>query len=125
MKYLASAMLFIVGLIHLLPLSGALGSESLTALYGIQFNEPNLEVLMRHRAVLFGLLGAIFITAAFKPACQTAAYIVGFISVTSFLYLAWTVGGYNEHVGQVFIVDLGALACLVTGGVAHAFFQRE
>ncbi|MFC7409809.1 phosphopantetheine adenylyltransferase [Hydrogenophaga atypica] len=125
MKYLVSAMLVVVGIIHLLPLSGVLGSERLASLYGLQFNEPNLEILMRHRAVLFGLLGAFMVFAAFKPAYQTVAFIGGFISVVSFLYLAWSVGGYNEQVGRVFIADVVALGCLVVGGVVHAVLQRE
>lgn len=125
MKYLASAMLVVVGVIHLLPLSGVLGSERLASLYGLQFSEPNLEVLMRHRAVLFGLLGAFMVSAAFKPAYQTAAFVGGLISVVSFLYLAWSVGGYNEHVGRVFVADVVALGCLVAGGLVHAIRQRE
>jgi hypothetical protein len=125
MKYLVSAMLVLVGIIHLLPLSGAVGSERLASLYGLQFNEPNLEILMRHRAVLFGLLGTFMVFAAFKPAYQTVAFIGGFISVASFLYLAWTVGGYNEQVGRVFVADVVALGCLIVGGVVHAVLQRE
>ena len=125
MKYLVSAMLVIVGVIHLLPLSGAIGSERLLSLYGLRFDEANLEILMRHRAILFGLLGAFMVFAAFKPAYQTVAFIAGFVSVVSFLYLAWSVSGYNEHVGRVFIADVIALGCLIVGGVIHAFLQRE
>lgn len=124
MKYLVSAMLVVVGVIHLLPLSGVLGSERLASLYGLQFNEPNLEILMRHRAVLFGLVGAFMVFAAFKPAYQTVAFIGGFISVVSFFYLAWSVGGYNAQLGRVFIADVVASVCLVVGVVAHAFLQR-
>lgn len=125
MKYLVSMMLVVVGVIHLLPLSGVLGSERLASLYGLQFNEPNLQILMRHRAALFGLLGAFMVFAAFKPAYQTVAYIGGFVSVVPFLYLAWSVGGYNEQVGRVFVADVVALGCLIVGGAAHAFLQRE
>lgn len=125
MKYFVSAMLVVVGVIHLLPLSGVLGSERLALLYGLQLNEPNLEILMRHRAVLFGLLGAFMVFAAFKPAYQTVAFIGGFISVVSFLYLAWSLGSYNEQVGRVFVADVVALGCLVAGGVVHAVLQRE
>jgi len=125
MKYLVSAMLVIVGVIHLLPLSGAIGSERLFSLYGLRFDEANLEILMRHRAILFGLLGAFMVFAAFKPAYQTVAFIAGFVSVVSFLYIAWSVSGYNEHVGRVFIADVIALGCLIVGGVIHAFLQRE
>jgi uncharacterized BrkB/YihY/UPF0761 family membrane protein len=125
MKYFVSAMLVLVGVIHLLPLSGVLGSERLASLYGLQFNEPNLEILMRHRAVLFGLLGTFMVFAAFKPAYQTVAFVGGFISVVSFLYLSWAVGGYNEQVGRVFVADVVALGCLIVGGLVHAVVQRE
>lgn len=113
MPYLVSAMLVIVGIIHLLPLSGVLGAGQLSALYGLPFSEPNLEILMRHRAVLFGLLGGFLIFAAFKPAFQAVALAAGFASVLSFVWLAWSVGGYNALVGRVFVADLIALACLL------------
>lgn len=125
MRYLVSTMLVVVAVIHLLPLSGVLGAARLNALYGIAFDEPNLEILMRHRAVLFGLLGAFLLFAAFRPTLQVAAFIGGFVSVLSFLYLAWLVSAYNAHVGRVFTADIIALVCLVIGAVAYAYLARE
>lgn len=43
MRYVVTVMLIVVAVIHLLPLSGVLSGERLAALYGIPFNEPNLE----------------------------------------------------------------------------------
>jgi hypothetical protein len=120
MQYLVSAMLIVVSVIHLLPLSGVLGGERLAALYGLPFNEPNLAILMRHRAVLFGMLGAFFLFAAFKPGFQTLAFIAGFVSVVSFLWLARSVGGYNAQVARVFMADIIALVCLIIGAIALA-----
>jgi hypothetical protein len=125
MRYLVSAMLVVVAVIHLLPLSGVLGSERLAALYGLSFNEPNLAILMRHRAVLFGLLGLFLLFAAFRPPFQTIAFIAGFVSVVSFLWLAWSVGGYNAQVERVFMADIVALACLIIGVVAHVYVQHR
>jgi hypothetical protein len=125
MKYVLPAVLIIVGVIHLLPLSGVLGSDQLASLYGIRFDEPDIAILMRHRAVLFGLLGAFLICAAFKPAFQLVALIGGFISVLSFLYLAWAVGGYNEQLGRVVTADIVALVCLAIGGIAYARSHRQ
>jgi hypothetical protein len=121
MNYLISAMLMVVGVIHLLPVAGVLGSEQLASLYGLSFSEPNLEILMRHRALLFGVLGGFLIWAAFKPAYQAAAFIAGLFSVISFLYLAWSVGGYNPNIARVFSADLLALACLVVGGASFVY----
>lgn len=124
MKHLISAMLVVVAVIHLLPLSGVLSSERLTALYGLNFSEPNLAILMRHRAVLFGILGVFFLFAAFQPPLQIAAFVIGFVSVISFLWLAWSVGGYNAQVARVFAADIVALGCLVVGAIAYVLLER-
>lgn len=125
MRYLVSAMLVVVGVIHMLPLPGVLGSERLAALYGLSFSEPSLSILMRHRAVLFGLLGLFLLFAAFRPAFQTVAFIAGFVSVVSFLLLAWSVGSYNAQVARVFMADIVALACLIIGVTAHVYVQSR
>jgi hypothetical protein len=125
MRYTVSAMLAVVAVIHLLPLSGVLGAGRLAALYGLPFDEPNLAILMRHRAVLFGLLGVFLLLAAFRPAFQLVALVAGFVSVVSFLILAWSVGGYNAHLGRVFVADLVALLCLIVGAVAYCLLPRS
>ena len=118
MRYLVSASLVVAGIIHLLPLSGALGPGRLAALYGLDFSESNLSILMQHRAVLFGLFGAFLVFAAFKPSLQAIAFIAAFVSVLSFLLLAWSSGGYNSLVGRVVTADLVALVALVIGALA-------
>lgn len=125
MRHLVSAMLLVVAVIHLLPLAGVLGGARLAALYGLQLEDPNLVILMRHRAVLFGLLGAFIAIAAFHPPFQPAAFVAGGVSVLSFLYLAWAVGGYNAQLARVFGADLVAGACLVVGALAYAYVQRQ
>jgi hypothetical protein len=116
---LISLMLVIAGIIHVLPLAGVVGSERLASLYGLDFSDPNLAILMRHRAVLFGLLGALLIAAAFKPGLQLLAFAAGLISAVSFLWLAWSTGGYNALVARVVAADVVAIVCLVIGAVAY------
>lgn len=120
MRTLVSAMLLVVAGIHLLPLSGVLGAARLTALYGLPVDEPNLAILMRHRAVLFGMLGSFLAYAAFSPRLQVAAVGAGFVSVASFLWLAWSVGGYNAQLSRVFVADVVALVCLLVAAVGLA-----
>ena len=115
---LVTAMLIIAGIIHLLPLPGVLGPERLASLYGLNFEEANIAILMRHRAVLFGLLGLFLVYAAFRPALQPLAFIAGFVSVVSFLALAYSTGGYNAGVPAWSLADWVALACLVVGAAA-------
>ncbi len=119
MRFILPIMLLMVGIIHILPLSGVLSAARLFELYGMTFDDPNLEILMRHRAVLFGLLGIFLICSAFMPSLQLPALIAGFLSVVSFLYLSYSVGGYNEQVNRIVIADKVALVCLVVALVSY------
>ena len=123
MRLIIAAALIVAGIIHLLPLSGVLGSSKLAALYGLNFDEPNLALLMRHRAVLFGLLGVFLLIAAFRPAWQLAALLAGLVSVAAFLALAWSGPGYNAPIARVVVADGIALACLLAGLAAHAWLR--
>ena len=111
--YILMACLLIAGIIHVLPITGLLGAEQLSALYGIDLDDPNLIILMRHRAVLFALLGLLLIYSAFRKSYMTIAISAGLISTATFLWLAWSTADYNEELGVVVSADIVALACLV------------
>lgn len=123
MRLFIAVMLLVGGVIHLLPVAGVLGAERLFALYGVPVTEPNLTILLRHRAVLFGLIGGLVILSIFKPALQPLAFGVGLLSVISFLYIAFNVGQYNPQLSRVVAVDVIALACLVAGSAAYAYMR--
>jgi hypothetical protein len=124
MKIFIAVMLAVAGIIHLLPLAGVLGADKLSSLYGLGFTDSNLVIVMRHRAVLFGLLGAFLLYAALRPALQPLALIAGYVSVLSFLWLAWSAPSYNAAMARVVTADLVALACLFAATVAYAITQR-
>lgn len=121
MRTFIAATLLVGGVIHLLPLVGVLGTERLASLYGISVQDPNSAILMRHRAVLFGLIGGLMVMAMFKPALQPAAFAIGLLSICSFLYIAWSVGHYNAQLSRIVVVDLLAFACLLAGAIACAW----
>lgn len=123
-KVIAGA-LILVGVIHLLPVSGVISAQRLTALYGVSFDDPNLVILMRHRAVLFGLLGLFLVYAAFQPALQSLALIAGFVSVLSFMIIAWSVGGYNDAIQKVVMADVVALVALVVAAALYVFGRSQ
>jgi len=125
MQKTLTVLLIVVGIIHLLSLGGVLGAERLAALYGLSFEEPNLAILMRHRAILFGILGLFFVYTAFQPALQPLAFVAGFISVISFLGIAWSVGGYNEAIRKVILADLLAAACLLAAVILYFIVHRH
>lgn len=105
LKYLVTLCFAIVAVIHLLPLSGVLGAQKMALLCGLNFDDPNLALLMRHGALLFGLLGALLLLAAFMPSLQWLGFIAGFASVLSFLVLAWMSGGHNAEIARVVMAD--------------------
>ena len=106
----------VVGVIHLLPLAGLAGAERLSQLYGVDASEPNLALLLRHRAVLFGLLGALCVAAAFRPHLRGGALLAAWASVASFLLLAAGTQ-VNPAVARVVMADWIALAALVVATV--------
>ncbi len=113
MNYITISMLVIAGVIHILPLMGAFGASQLISLYDVKIEDPNLLILMRHRAVLFTLLGAFLIYAAFEPSIRIVAILGGLVSATTFLWLALTTSDYNANMTKVIYADLIAIACLL------------
>lgn len=107
-----TAALLLVSAIHILPIAGYLSASKLSTLYSIDVGDPNLEILMRHRSMLFGILAALFAYAAFQPNLQPLAFAAGFISVLSFFHLSYTVGGFNNAIKKVVIADVVALIAL-------------
>lgn len=112
-------LLLIVAIIHLVPLSGVLGVAKLESLYGIPIAGNELAILMRHRAVLFGILGLFFVYAAFKPALQPLAFLAAFTTLASFFYLAWSTGAYNAAISRIVIGDLVAALALLLAVILY------
>ncbi|PJE02875.1 MAG: phosphopantetheine adenylyltransferase [Leptospira sp.] len=119
MKLIISISLMIVAIIHILPLFGAQGNNALNKMYGLVIEESNLSILMRHRAILFGIVAMILIYAIFFPMYRPIAILIGFVSVISFLILAWSVGGINDPLKRVVIADLIALISLIIATSAY------
>ena len=90
-----SVCLLVVGVIHLLPIAGVVGASRLSALYGIAVAEPNLELLLRHRAS--ALLDVV--EAARDPEAAAKALSVAVLA-------------------SPFFVEYDSLWCAATGGGA-------
>ena len=119
MSFVVPAVLKIVGVIHVLPLVGVLGASRLRDLYGVRVDGPDLSILLRHRAVLFGLLGAALLASAVRQELHGAGLVAGTVSVLSFLVLARLEHGVNERIKRVVAVDVFALGLLVLGAAVH------
>ena len=110
-------LLFIVGVINFLPVVGVLSAEKLSQAYSIDLVDKNLVILMRHRALLFGVVGGFILYSVFVPSYQCAAMVMAAISMFGYLYLVWAVGGANESILKVAMIDALGISCLVLAAV--------
>jgi hypothetical protein len=120
MRWLSPILLALVGLVHLLPVTGAFGAPHLERLYGVAITDPNLLVLMQHRAVLFAIVGGLLLAGVFRPEWRPLAIAIGLLSVGSFLLVAWSVGGTNALIARVVWIDVAALAMLIVAALFEA-----
>lgn len=120
-ELVVAACLIIAGLIHVPPLLGLLSSRALDRLYGVAPPDPTHRLLMRHRAVLFGIVAALLIAAAFDAALRTVAIAAGSVSALSFLALASITPGTTAPIARVVRADWIAALCLVLAALlSHA-----
>ena len=108
-KNVPSAMLMIVAVVYLLPLSGAMGSDTVALLYGDHFGPWILFVV------------ALLIFGALTPSWRPATYIGVFGTGVSKLYI----DGYRTLVANASIADVVAGVCLVIGGMALLLERRS
>lgn len=119
MKYVSIVTLLVAGLIHLLPVPGVLGVSTLARLYGIEVNDPNTAILLQHRALLFGVLGVLMLSAIALPWLRVTALSVGLFSAASFIVIAMAVGGYNPAISRVVFADVVVSVLLAAGLVVE------
>lgn len=105
-------LLGVSALIHILPLSGVLGRERLKALYGVAIDDPTTLLAMRHRAVLFGCLGAFLVAAIFVAELRIAAVVTVGLADLGFLVLALATPGKHPAMKKVVIADVVSLVVL-------------
>ncbi len=125
MQHLSTILFLVAAAINLAPAVGAASPEQMATLYGLALDNPNIEILMRHRAVLFGIVGSFLVVAAFHRPFRAVGYAAGFISMISFVLIAWLVGGYSEQIQRVAIVDAVGIASLAGAGIAQFFGPRQ
>ena len=116
--FLATAL---VGLINALPVLGLLGVARLEAAYGVAVPSAELELLLRHRALLFGLVGGFVLVSLFLPPYRLAALIIAGISMLGFVLLALPLQPLPPAIARIVQADWVGLAALV---VALATYRR-
>ena len=109
----ARALLLAASLINAAPALAAFDTGRIEALYGIAVPDANHALLLRHRAVLLGIVGGAMIAGAFVPRIRDWTAGAGVISMASYIALARLAGEPNANLTRVERVDYAALALLL------------
>jgi hypothetical protein len=110
-------LLFVVSLINFLPVFGVLSAEKLTSAYAVNLVGNDIMILMRHRALLFGIVGGFIFFSLFKPLYQEAAMTMAAISMVGFLYFIWAADGHNDALSKIALIDVIGIICLFLAAI--------
>jgi hypothetical protein len=126
MLRIVTTLLFLgAAVINLGPVLGVLSAGQLETAYGVKLDDPNLVILMRHRALLFGVVGGLLVVAAFHVRMRPTAVLAGLFSMLSFLLIAHLVGGVNEELRKVSAIDWIGIVLLVAGAIGDFWIRAQ
>ena len=107
------AALVLTALTQLPPVIGVLGPDALLKGYGIQVDDPGLLLLLRHRALMFAIVGVPLLIAVFQPAWRVPAISAALFSVVGFVVLATSGDTLSAQLTRVARIDWAVLIVLV------------
>lgn len=96
---------------------GVLSAAKISSAYSIDLVGNDIIILLRHRALLFGIVGGFVLFSVYKPAYQSVAMVMAAISMVGFLYFVWAMDDYNDSITRIAMIDLAGIACLVLATV--------
>ena len=112
--------LFIVGTINILPAILTFLPHRISKSYGIEILNVNYELLLRHRAAMFGLIGGLLIYSAISKKLYEVSTFVGLFSMLSFIILYFIIGReINVELRKIMIIDTVAAAILLVGFILY------
>lgn len=125
METIFRIILFLAGVVNFAPAMIVFFPDKVAQSYGIQLSDANLELLMRHRGVLFGLVGGLMIYAAIFKKNEHLAVLLGSISMLSFIILYFLSSQpHSAGLLKVMRIDLVALITLVIAYLVNAFLAK-
>jgi len=108
----AQMILLIAGVVNVLPIAPLLDPDLLDTMYQVAPVEPTSEILLRHRALVLGLVGVALIVSVFRSSWRTAALVSAAVANGSYVVLAATGGEVSAAATRVMIIDVAVLVLL-------------
>ncbi|MCC2656560.1 MAG: hypothetical protein K0Q76_1668 [Panacagrimonas sp.] len=116
-----AAALLAASFIHLMPAIGMISVVRLSALYGVTPTDATTLLLLRHRAVMFAVLGIGLAASAFVPMLRMPAAVLALVTMLAFVLLA---GGaaHGPAIRRVVRVDIVVSVLVVAALLYKAAF---
>ena len=112
--------LFATGIVNFIPALIAFFPTKIKNAYGVAILESDSELLLRHRAILFGIIGGFMLFSALTQKYYVPATVGGLISMSSYIVLFYAVSGtINPELTKVLKIDIVACLLLVIGFAAY------
>ncbi len=108
----AQVIVLIVGVVNLMPILPLLNPELLDTMYEVAPAEPTSEILLRHRALVLGLVGVALIVSVFRSSWRAAALVSAAVANGSYVLLAATGGEISAAATRVMVIDVATLVLL-------------
>ena len=116
MEFLYRIILFVTGIVNLVPFSLWFLNNRMLNSYGAGISSQNMQLQLRYSAFLFGMIGFGLIYSASKKKYYLTASIVGLVSIFSFIVFYYYMGDINSLLQMLMRVDMlvGAALLLIT-----------
>lgn len=124
MNVFSSILLGLAGVINLLPIVGVFSREVIERSYQIDVATADLELLLRHRAILLGLVGVSAIAGAVHRNFFWPASCAAFASMVSYAVLSHLIGVENDALAKVLYADYAGIG-LVLAAIALRAARRK
>ena len=116
MEFLYRIILFVTGIVNLIPFSLWFLNNRMLNAYGAGISSQNMQQQLRYSAFLFGMIGFGLIYSASKKKYYFTASIVGLIGIFAFIGFYYFMGDLNSLLQMVMRVDMlvGVVLLLIT-----------
>lgn len=122
MEIIFRIILGLVGIVNFIPSLAAFLPAKIKTGYGIEIPDVNYELLLRHRAMMLGIIGGLMIYAALTKKNYDLATLLGLISMVSFVAFFFMGNGViNAEISKVMKIDAVAIVFLVIGYLFYKF----
>ncbi|MBD1866036.1 hypothetical protein H6F95_01705 [Cyanobacteria bacterium FACHB-471] len=113
----AIAILVVIGVITASPVITALNPTGITSLYNVTFEDDAILLLVRHRQVMLGVLGAALVYGAFLHHLRMMVITAAVVSKLAFIGLCITTPELTQGIQRIIYFDAVSIVLLIIAGV--------